>query len=610
MFRINLFKPSREEKYVPNKVRASVRTNQITVSQPHVITKKDVNSDSNGLSSTGVDNTGKTRRPQPRSNRKNDRVPYVFKSSCSKNKEVEVEEHPMNLLLSKNKKHMSSECHNVKLSIQIDKSKVVCAMLFHQDQPSQITYMQKSPPNDNYNPQPTFNQNYMQQLIINPEDISNPITAINMALVLIAKAFKLNYSTPTNNKQIISSKLRNKQIAQPGMNMGQDRQMQMIGGNCGNQFRQYAGQNIVNQNGYNASQNVRNQVVQNAVQNSGFQNHRLTIMVMGTTKIRYGVTTVKEWVIFLGTVESDQGEGMLLVFRLRDIDEIQEVNANCILMANLQQASTSGTQTDKAPVYDLDGSAEVHHDTNCYDNDILNMFTQKEQYTELLDPITEPHMTQQNNNNVISVKSSMEHNGGTVEQHTAIVKETRAYFESLYKNLAIEVEKVNSVNRKIKETNAELTTHLARYKNQQKCFEINQEKYEKLERCYQKSVYQEKCLTKKINALHLSYNKTTTNLNEDIANLNDQLSKEKSTVSYLQQEKKKLKFDFKTCEEDLLDKQIQLENKIKELDNILVKMDQLIQKMHMLSPKPDSFYHTEQKMALGYQNSLYLKQSQ
>ncbi|GKF45388.1 hypothetical protein Tco_0131940, partial [Tanacetum coccineum] len=74
MFRINPFKPSREEKYVPNKVRASVRSNLITISQPHVITKKDVNSNSNGLSSTGVDNTANTRRPQPRSNTKNDRV--------------------------------------------------------------------------------------------------------------------------------------------------------------------------------------------------------------------------------------------------------------------------------------------------------------------------------------------------------------------------------------------------------------------------------------------------------------------------------------------------------------------------------------------------------
>nr|GEW44378.1 hypothetical protein [Tanacetum cinerariifolium] len=50
--RINPFKPFREEKSVPNKVRASIRTKPITVSQPHVITKKDVNSDSNSFSST------------------------------------------------------------------------------------------------------------------------------------------------------------------------------------------------------------------------------------------------------------------------------------------------------------------------------------------------------------------------------------------------------------------------------------------------------------------------------------------------------------------------------------------------------------------------------
>ncbi|GJT31736.1 hypothetical protein Tco_0922155 [Tanacetum coccineum] len=61
MFRINPFKPFREEKFVPNKVRASVRTTPITVSQPHVVTEKDVNSDSNGVSSTGVDNTAKTK---------------------------------------------------------------------------------------------------------------------------------------------------------------------------------------------------------------------------------------------------------------------------------------------------------------------------------------------------------------------------------------------------------------------------------------------------------------------------------------------------------------------------------------------------------------------
>nr|GFC20158.1 hypothetical protein [Tanacetum cinerariifolium] len=95
-----------------------------------------------------------------------------------------------------------------------------------------------------------FNQNYLQQPMPNPKDITNPTTAMNMALSLMAKAFKLNYSTPTNNNQRISSNPRNRQIAQPSMNVGQDRQMQMIG-----------------------VQNVRNQVAHNLrVQNIGNQN--------------------------------------------------------------------------------------------------------------------------------------------------------------------------------------------------------------------------------------------------------------------------------------------------------------------------------------------------
>ncbi|GJT92599.1 hypothetical protein Tco_1081444 [Tanacetum coccineum] len=104
--------------------------------------------------------------------------------------------------------------------------------------------------------------------------------------------------------------------------------------------------------------------------------------------------------------------------------------------------------------------------------------------------------------------------------------------------------------------------------------------------------------------------KQITALNKEIANLNNQFSKEKSIVSYIHEERKKLKDDFKTREDELFDKLIQSEKKIKELDNILVKTGRSIQTMHMFSPKPDLFYHTEQKMALGYQNPFYLKQDQ
>nr|GEW28681.1 hypothetical protein [Tanacetum cinerariifolium] len=178
----------------------------------------------------------------------------------------------------------------------------------------------------------------------NPEDITDPTTAMNMALALMAKAFKLNYSIPTNNNQRISSNPRNRQIAQPGINMGQDRQMQMVGGNGGNQFIQHAGQNVGNLNGHNDVQNVRNQVIQHVVQN-------LRILNVGNQNGLIGV---------LGNAnQNPNGNGNIVATRVEaDLDDIKEVNANYILMANLQQALTSGTQIDKAPVYDSDGSAE------------------------------------------------------------------------------------------------------------------------------------------------------------------------------------------------------------------------------------------------------------
>nr|GFC89877.1 hypothetical protein [Tanacetum cinerariifolium] len=77
-----------------------------------------------------------------------------------------------------------------------------------------------------------FNQNYIQQPMPNPEDITDSTTVMNMALSLMAKAFKLNYSTPTNNNQRISSNPRNRQIAQPGFRVqGNGNQNQIGNGN-------------------------------------------------------------------------------------------------------------------------------------------------------------------------------------------------------------------------------------------------------------------------------------------------------------------------------------------------------------------------------------------
>ncbi|GKC88627.1 hypothetical protein Tco_1149276 [Tanacetum coccineum] len=128
MFMINPLKNSRVDNFVPNKhVKASVSTKPITVSQPHVITKKDMNFNTNGLPSIGVEITAKTRRPQPKSNPKNDSIPYVSKSSCLLKYLEKKEEHHRNLLFSKTPNHGSSEGNNIKLAIRNDKSDVIYA---------------------------------------------------------------------------------------------------------------------------------------------------------------------------------------------------------------------------------------------------------------------------------------------------------------------------------------------------------------------------------------------------------------------------------------------------------------------------------------------------
>nr|GEY57838.1 hypothetical protein [Tanacetum cinerariifolium] len=226
----------------------------------------------------------------------------------------------------------------------------------------------------------SFNQNYMQQPMPNPEDITDP-----MSLALMAKAFKLT---------------SNRQIAQPSMNISQDRQMQMDGGNGENQFREYAG---------NAVQNVKNQVNQNDVQNLRVQ----------TIRNQNGLIGV------LGNANQNMNGNDNLVAARAETKE----KGCCLSLDSIADCSEGS-----------DGSAE---------------------YTKLLKPILESHQVPHNDSNVISEVTSIEQSREIVEQHPANVEETRALYDSLYQNLAIEVEKVTTVNRKLKETNADLTTELA-----------------------------------------------------------------------------------------------------------------------------------------------------
>nr|GEV75117.1 retrovirus-related Pol polyprotein from transposon TNT 1-94 [Tanacetum cinerariifolium] len=228
--------------------------------------------------------------------------------------------------------------------------------------------------------QSSFNQNYLQLPMTNPEDIIDPTSAMNMALALMAKSFKLNYSTPTHSENFI--KLKEQAYCSTGYEYG-SRQTNADGWRnqvIQNAVQNLRVQNVRNQNGLigvqgNGNQNqIRNGnlVVARAEGNASRQNGNhircYNYRGVGHYAWNYTVRPRRRDVAYLQTqlliAQKEeagiqlQAEEYDLMAAAADLDEIKEVNVNCILMANLQQASTSGTQTDSAPVYDTDGSAE------------------------------------------------------------------------------------------------------------------------------------------------------------------------------------------------------------------------------------------------------------
>nr|GEX44365.1 hypothetical protein [Tanacetum cinerariifolium] len=197
---------------------------------------------------------------------------------------------------------------------EIERVKVNCT--------SEDTLQQASTSGTQFDNAPVYDSNGSAE---NLKDSSDPTTTINKALDSIAKAFKFN-TIPTNNNQRSSLIPRNSQIVQPDMNTSQDIKMQMVDANVGNQVTQ------------NAMQNDRNE---------------------------YGIGN------FVIAPAEGNGNGINDAHK-----EIERVKVNCTSEDTLQQASTSGTQFDNAPVYDSNGSAEGlfgnSRNTQCGSNDFSN----------------------------------------------------------------------------------------------------------------------------------------------------------------------------------------------------------------------------------------------
>ncbi|GKC29920.1 hypothetical protein Tco_1037214 [Tanacetum coccineum] len=193
----------------------------------------------------------------------------------------------------------------------------------------------------------------MQQPMQNTKDTSDPTTAMYTALDRLAKALKLNETIPTTNNQRSSSNPCNTQIAQPSMNTSQDIQMLMVDDNVGNRFTQNAGKSVGIQSGQNAVQKVGktdgisvDTGIANQYGNGNVVSARAedTSMIQIAQKEEAGIQLTQEEFDFMADACA--------------CEETESVQMNCTSEDTLQQASTSVTQSDNAPVYDSDGSAE------------------------------------------------------------------------------------------------------------------------------------------------------------------------------------------------------------------------------------------------------------
>nr|GEV08699.1 hypothetical protein [Tanacetum cinerariifolium] len=213
---------------------------------------------------------------------------------------------------------------------------------FHPDHSSLITYIQHSQPNNNFVPQPSFNTNYMQQPMQNLKDILKPTTALDMALELMAKAFQLNNTTPTNNNQTNSSNPCYRQIAQSVQNQGI--------------------QNVGNQNGLSVVPKIANQHGNGNViaawddgNSNGINRNPITCYnCQGGDHYASNCTTKprKQDASYLQKqmqIAQKEEAGIQLTSKESDFmaaagacKETERDNANCTLENNLQQASTSG----------------------------------------------------------------------------------------------------------------------------------------------------------------------------------------------------------------------------------------------------------------------------
>ncbi|PWA89320.1 hypothetical protein CTI12_AA112170 [Artemisia annua] len=506
---------------------------------------------------------------------------------------------------------------------------------------SSSTHNYMQPP---YIPQPTpvyQQQFYPQQQYVIPQqqypqfqepeftDNDESTAALTQALAYLSKAQIAQPSFNIGQGGPMVGVIGNHQGYATGFQMGNQNMQNQLGQYAGNQMGQYAGNQFV---GNQRLQNVGNQTVGNQigniaapfVRNYGNVNQGNPVKCFNCqgvghiarncpTKPRKTDTAYLKKALLLAQkqdagfqLNAEENDFMAL---MDDMEEQEDIDANYIFMANLQEAKYD-TDSDTPPVYDTNAISEVPLFNTCNNNAIFDMSPHEEQHSETSAPTYYIYMDTPSSSNIDSATPDMNHSGGPVSQHAENDEETRALFDSLLNNCSIEIEKVKKVNREVKAANEKLTAELERYKENQKSFQIDLRRESDFECGYKKLLFKYRELQNKFDTLQISSTKTINSLKQEISDLTNQLSKQKTTYTNLEKGRDELKKVFAKKEDKLLDEIIESEHMIAKLENLLIKTGHSSQTIHMITSQTDPIYYTKHKMALGNKTPCNLKKAQ
>ncbi|GJS45886.1 hypothetical protein Tco_0596007 [Tanacetum coccineum] len=166
-------------------------------------------------------------------------------------------------------------------------------------------------------------------------------------------------------------------------------------------------------------------------------------------------------------IDFNNKENDFLLAGMPNEEELEELNASCIMKVRIQ---TVNNDSDVGPSYDSNFANEVHGSQTRFIDDIFEKGDHEQCYREQTESI-KPTYDDQIDSNIIFDDPDLEGNSENDEQDNNVHDEKYVEFESLIRNVQLEDEKTNKVNKAVKEENDLLKTKLEKYKERVRVFE-------------------------------------------------------------------------------------------------------------------------------------------